>query len=82
MNHELILKDIMHQLDYWASRPRVPLYYNKNEILRYKDAVALKSKFYYTGKPCTRGHITLRRTSTGHCIICHTNWRQGGVDVY
>ena len=27
------------------------------------------SKFYYTGKPCSRGHIALRKTK-GSCIEC------------
>jgi 5-methylcytosine-specific restriction endonuclease McrA len=27
------------------------------------------AKYYYTGKPCTRGHITLRKTK-GSCVEC------------
>lgn len=29
-----------------------------------------KVPFYYTGIPCSRGHIALRYTSTGHCAEC------------
>jgi len=32
-------------------------------------AKATGAKFYYTGKPCTRGHIALRRTK-GACVEC------------
>lgn len=33
------------------------------------EARATGSKFYYTGRPCKRGHDCLRRT-TGHCVEC------------
>lgn len=26
--------------------------------------------FYYTGKPCIRGHFAERYTKTGHCVQC------------
>ena len=26
---------------------------------------------YFTGRPCTRGHLTLRYTKTGGCIACN-----------
>jgi hypothetical protein len=32
-------------------------------------AKATSAKYYYTGKPCTRGHTTLRKTK-GSCIDC------------
>lgn len=32
-------------------------------------AKATGAKYYYTGKPCTRGHIALRKTK-GACIEC------------
>ena len=32
-------------------------------------AKATGAKYYYTGKPCTRGHITLRKTK-GSCVDC------------
>lgn len=32
-------------------------------------AKASNAKFYYTGKPCTRGHIALRKTK-GSCVEC------------
>lgn len=34
-----------------------------------KEAQALGAKFYFTGEPCTRGHISPRRTK-GTCVAC------------
>ena len=33
------------------------------------DAKATGAKFYFTGKPCARGHIALRKTK-GSCVEC------------
>ncbi len=35
-----------------------------------KEATALGSKFFLSGKPCPHGHNTLRFTSTSYCIKC------------
>lgn len=37
------------------------------------EAKALQSVRYYTGKPCLRGHIAERFTSTGQCYTCITD---------
>jgi 5-methylcytosine-specific restriction endonuclease McrA len=34
-----------------------------------KEAQALGEKFYFTGEPCVRGHIALRKTK-GACVEC------------
>lgn len=34
------------------------------------EALELKNIDYYTGKPCLRGHIDLRRTIDGRCREC------------
>jgi 5-methylcytosine-specific restriction endonuclease McrA len=34
-----------------------------------KEAVASKALFYFTGEPCARGHIALRKTK-GVCVEC------------
>ena len=36
-----------------------------------KDATALGLKRYYTGAPCTHGHLSPRQTSTYTCIACN-----------
>ena len=41
-----------------------------NYPTRCKDARALGSKYYFTGKPCPVGHIALRWTSTQGCVQC------------
>ena len=37
-----------------------------------KEAQALGSKHYFTGKPCKRGHVTFRYTSANKCKDCST----------
>lgn len=39
-------------------------------ILSRADAIELHSKTYFTGKPCGRGHVAKRYTSTGNCVEC------------
>lgn len=34
-----------------------------------KEAVALGAKFYFTGEPCVRGHVALRKAK-GSCLEC------------
>jgi len=34
-----------------------------------KEAQLVKAKYYFTGKPCKHGHITLRKTK-GTCVEC------------
>lgn len=34
-----------------------------------KDAVLAGAKFYFTGEPCVRGHVALRKTK-GSCVEC------------
>lgn len=36
-----------------------------------KQAIAGKLPTYFTGKPCKRGHVAERYTSTGNCVDCH-----------
>jgi hypothetical protein len=38
-----------------------------------KDAVKLKSRHYFTNKPCKHGHIAKRFTNCGVCAICLKN---------
>ena len=34
------------------------------------EALRLGQNKYYTGKPCNKGHVTLRYCNTGACIDC------------
>jgi hypothetical protein len=40
-------------------------------IITRKEARILGLKYYYTGKPCIRGHITERLTTRRYCMDCH-----------
>ncbi len=40
------------------------------QIITRKKALEEGSKFYFTGKPCKRGHISLRGISHRDCITC------------
>lgn len=42
----------------------------ENKIITRKDASALGLKWYFTGKPCSHGHISERQTSNGSCREC------------
>lgn len=42
----------------------------KHQIVSRKDAKAAGLKFYFTGKPCRRGHLEPRRTSGTCCDQC------------
>lgn len=39
-------------------------------IVTRKQAKENGSKFYFTGKPCHKGHIDYRHTSQGNCVTC------------
>ena len=36
-----------------------------------KEAKAAGSSYYFTGKPCKRGHTDKRRTSNASCVACN-----------
>lgn len=39
-------------------------------LISRKDAKAQGLKFFFTGKPCARGHLAPRRVSYGVCLFC------------
>lgn len=43
----------------------------KNDPSARQEAIKNKTKRYFTGKPCKRGHVAERLTSCGRCIVCH-----------
>lgn len=40
------------------------------EIISRKDAVNLGLKYYFTNKPCKRGHVSKRKSHSGTCYEC------------
>lgn len=53
-------------------------------IISKKEAKEQNLKFFFTGKPCKRGHITERYLSGGHCVECaiakSAAWRAANPD--
>lgn len=47
----------------------------KLKVMRRIDAIDAGLTHYYTGKPCQRGHVTMRYTLSGQCIDC--NYQHG-----
>ena len=49
-------------------------------------AEASGERFYFTGKPCKRGHIDKRYVSSGTCVTCNDmltkRWREQNYDLY
>lgn len=43
------------------------------EILTRGQAARLGKEFYYTGKPCKYGHLSLRNMQKGECVECRQN---------
>jgi hypothetical protein len=39
-----------------------------------KDALLLGESQYFTGKPCVKGHVAKRRTKTGECLKCRSEF--------
>ncbi len=43
------------------------------EIVFRSEAKSLKLKYYFTGKPCKKGHVNRRYTNSGSCMRCIAN---------
>lgn len=41
------------------------------QLISRTEAKALGLKRYFTGKPCSRGHVSERQVSSFGCLICH-----------
>lgn len=46
------------------------------EVVDRDFAKLVKSKYYFTGVKCRRGHISPRYTSNTACVKCHSLWRE------
>lgn len=49
------------------------------DIITKKQAKSEGLKRYFTGKPCKRGHIAERTTSSGTCVMCELLWKRTGT---
>jgi hypothetical protein len=45
-------------------------------ILSREEAKALKVSYYFTGKPCNRGHLSPRNVINRACVDCLLVWRK------
>ncbi len=45
-------------------------------ILSRVEAKALKVSYYFTGKPCNRGHLSPRNVSNRACVDCLLVWKK------
>lgn len=44
------------------------------KITSRKEAKAAGLTYYFTGKPCPKGHIDDRQTNSGTCVTCKKDW--------
>ena len=49
-------------------------------IITRDGARALGLKRYFTGKPCTHGHVAERWMSGGKCTVCRREWRAANLE--
>ena len=53
-------------------------------LLTKKQAREQGLKYYFTGKPCKRGHVAKRYVSTGQCFCClktqNQEWRENNLE--
>lgn len=35
------------------------------------EARAANEQHYFSGVPCKHGHVSIRRTDSGTCVVCH-----------
>jgi hypothetical protein len=45
-----------------------------------KEALANGVKYYFTGKPCSRGHVDQRRADNNNCTVCCRDLARAGVN--
>ncbi len=43
---------------------------NMLEIMTLHEAIKLNLPYFFTGRPCIRGHLSLRTASGGGCLMC------------
>lgn len=51
------------------------------EIMERPAAIKADQKRYFTGRPCRRGHISERYTSSGQCVDCMERPAAGFVKI-
>jgi len=49
-------------------------------IISRQEAKSLKLTYYFTGEPCSKGHLSLRHTKNWMCLECSQNWKKENLD--
>ncbi|WPJ68504.1 hypothetical protein OMDBNIEC_00018 [Salmonella phage STP-SP5] len=52
------------------------------EIITRDEAKERGLKYYFTGKPCAKGHVSERKTVDGYCITCDREARKKRMRIY
>ena len=45
-------------------------------IISRQEAKSLKLTYYFTGEPCSKGHLSLRNTNNRMCLECSQKWKK------
>jgi hypothetical protein len=51
-------------------------------LISREEAVANKLTFYFTGKPCIRGHVSVRNVGSRACVQCLRLWASSNASSY
>jgi hypothetical protein len=47
-----------------------------------KEAISNNLTFYFTGNPCTRGHLSVRNVNSRGCVECLRLWASSNINSY
>lgn len=53
-----------------------PLKHKAAKVISKREAVAAKLPYYFTGKPCKRGHLAPRNVNNRVCVDCLLAWKK------
>lgn len=52
------------------------------EIITRQQAKEIGAKYYFTGKPCKRGHLSNRDTLKAMCVDCYKEYKKQNPEIY
>ena len=53
-----------------------PLKHKAAKVISKREAVAAELSYYFTGKPCKRGHLAPRHVNNQVCVDCLLAWKK------
>jgi len=51
------------------------------KVISRKDAEAANLAFYFTGKPCNQGHLSVRNVKNRSCVECLRSWVSSNAEA-